>query len=270
VWLCEWLGVSTSGFYDWRAREPSLRSIEDVELSKIIQSVFDDNNGRYGSPRVFEALKKQGYAISKKRVERLMRELGLVARVVRVTRRAPGSKRFLASGENLRPEGGVPAAKNKIWVADVTYLKLHDEWRYLSVVMDLYSRRIIGWSLDKKRTADVTKRNLVSAIRKRNPDIGLMIHTDRGVEYRGAVYQSELKRNGMTHSLNRAGYCTDNAHMESFFHSMKAELIRGSVFNSEAELRYSIASYINQYYNDKRLHSGIDYCSPIEHEKLAA
>jgi putative transposase len=111
---------------------------------------------------------------------------------------------------------------------------------------------------------------VVGAIRKRQPDAGLMIHTDRGVEYRGKVYQNELKRNAMVHSLNRAGQCTDNAHMESFFHSMKAELIRGNIFNNDLELRYAVSNYINKYYNAKRLHSGIDYCSPIEYETLAA
>ncbi|MCL6417932.1 DDE-type integrase/transposase/recombinase, partial [Aestuariirhabdus sp. Z084] len=137
-----------------------------------------------------------------------------------------GSRRFLASGENLRSNGGVPDEKNKVWVADVTYLKVKQRWHYLSVIMDLYSRRIVGWSLDVTRTAEVTKRSLLAAVRKRQPGSGVMVHTDRGVEYRGGVYQAELKRHGMKHSLNRAGHCTDNAHMESFFHSLKAELIR--------------------------------------------
>ncbi len=189
---------------------------------------------------------------------------------MKVTRRAPGLKRFLASGENLRPGGEVPKKQNQVWVADVTYLRVNNQWRYLSVVMDLYSRRIVGWSLDKNRTAEVTRRTLRSALRKRQPGSGLMIHTDRGVEYRGAVYQAVLKEHGIQHSLNRAGHCTDNAHMESFFHTMKAELIRGTAFKSERELRYAVSHYINQYYNAKRLHSGIDYCSPIEYEKIAA
>ena len=244
--------------------------MKDEDLKKEIKKIYDANEGRYGSPRIFKTLQKKGYTIGKKRVERLYRELGLVARLIKVTRRAPGSKRFLASGENLRPEGGVPKNKDKVWVADVTYLKVKGQWQYLSVIMDLYSRRIVSWSLDKNRTAEVTKRTLQSAIRNRQPDSGLMIHTDRGVEYRGKVYQLELKRHGMIHSLNRAGQCTDNAHMESFFHSMKAELIRGRVFKNTMELRYAVGSYINQYYNVKRMHSGIDYCSPVEYEILAA
>jgi transposase InsO family protein len=202
--LCLWLGVSSSGYYAWRKRQPSNRSLEDAELKTVIKKIFDENKGRYGSPRVFKVLIKQGYAIGKKRVVRLMKELKLVGRVVRVTHRSPGLKSFLASGDNLWPQGGVPEEKNKIWVADVTYLKVNDKWQYLSVIMDLFSQKTISWSLDANRTAEVTKRSLIGAIRKRQPEAGLMIHTDRGVEYRGKVYQNGLKRNGMVHSLNRA------------------------------------------------------------------
>ncbi|MCT7360249.1 IS3 family transposase, partial [Thalassolituus pacificus] len=166
--------------------------------------------------------------------------------------------------------GAVPHCKDKVWVADVTYLKVKKQWHYLSVIMDLYSRRIIGWSLDSKRTIEVTRRTLMAAIRKRRPSEGLMLHTDRGVEYRGSGYQKELHRQGIKHSLSRPGKCTDNAHMESFFHSMKAELIRNTTFHSAEELKYALARYINDYYNRKRLHSGIGYCSPMEYEQIAA
>jgi putative transposase len=268
--LCEWLGVSRSGYYDWCKRQPSERDIEDSELAKRIKAIYDANYGRYGSPRIFKALQKQGLAIGQKRVARLMREHGLVARVVKVTRRQPGLKRFIAAGENLRPDGGVPKAMNKVWVADVTYLKVKDRWHYLSAVMDLYSRRIVGWSLNVSRTAATTRKTLASALRKREPEAGLMIHTDRGIEYRGADYQLALKQHGITHSLNRPGQCTDNAHMESFFHTLKGELLRGRSFQSASELRYALSGYINQYYNRKRLHSGIGYCSPMEYEGMAA
>jgi len=268
--LLNFFDVSKSGYYDWRERQPSARAIEDAELKEKIQQIFTENKGRYGSPRIFKALLKAGYHISKRRVERLYRELGLIARVIRVTNRSAGLKRFLATGENLRPDGGVPKAKDKVWVADVTYLKVKGIWRYLSVIMDLYSRRIISWSLDKNRTMEVTKRTLNNAIKKRKPQRDLMLHTDRGVEYRGQDYQKALKRNGIVHSLSRAGKCTDNAHMESFFHSMKAEVIRGNVFTSDKELRGTLGSYINKYYNAVRMHSGISYRSPIEYEALVA
>jgi transposase InsO family protein len=270
VTLLRLLGVSKSGYYDWRQRQPSAREIEDGDLKVKIQQIFTENKGRYGSPRIFHALKKQGYNIGKKRIERLYKALNLVARVMRVTYRSVGSKRFLATGENLRPGGEVPNAKNKVWVADVTYLKVKGVWRYLSVIMDLYSRRIISWSLDRNRTMEVTKRTLKKAIKKRQPEGNLMLHTDRGIEYRGHIYQAALKCGGIVHSLSRAGKCTDNAHMESFFHSMKAEVIRGNVFKSDADLRGTLGSYINKYYNATRLHSGINYCSPMEYEAIAA
>ena len=169
VALLDFFGVSKSGYYDWRERQPSARAIEDGKLKDKIQQIFTENKGRYGSPRIFKALLKAGYYISKRRVERLYRELGLVARVVLVTNRSAGLKRFLATGENLRPDGEVPNAKDKVWVADVTYLKVKGVWRYLSVIMDLYSRRIISWSLDKSRTMEVTKRTLNNAIKNESP-----------------------------------------------------------------------------------------------------
>lgn len=267
---CEWLGVSRSGFYDWLNREPSERDQSDKELKLHIRRISDENEGRYGSPRIWKALLKQGFQVSRKRVARLMQEMGLIARVTKVTYRAPGLRRFVASGENLRPDGAVPETRDKVWVADLTYLKVKGQWHYLSVIMDLFSRRIVGWSLDTKRTTAITRRTLRNAIRKRRPSEGLMLHTDRGVEYRGSEYQAELYKLGIRHSLSRPGKCTDNAHMESFFHSMKAELIRNTTFQNAEELKYALARYINDYYNRKRLHSGIDYCSPMEYERIAA
>jgi len=194
----------------------------------------------------------------------------LVGRVVKVTRRAPGSKRFLASGDNLRLGAEPSTGVDQVWVADITYLKVKNRWMYLSVIMDLYSRRVIAWTLDERRTTDVTKCTLNYALKRRRPPPGLIFHSDRGVEYRGEVFQKILKLRGISHSLNRSGHCTDNAHMESFFHSLKAELIRGRRYVSEGQLRYDLVKYLNQFYNKKRLHSGIGYHSPMEYEQLAA
>jgi transposase InsO family protein len=262
--------VSRSGYYDWLRRKPSKHQLTDEELKPLIQKIHEDSGGAYGSPRVFYTLKKQSYAIGRKRVERIMRELGLVGRVVRVTRRAPGLKRFLASGENLRLGIESPTAIDQVWVADITYLKVNKRWMYLSVIMDLYSRRVLAWSLDQRRTTDVTKRTLGYALKKRKPKGNLIFHTDRGIEYRGNAFQALLSKHVIVHSLNRLGHCTDNGHMESFFHSLKAELIRGQVYKKEGDLRYALKRYINQFYNQNRLHSGIGYHSPMEYEQLAA
>jgi putative transposase len=199
-----------------------------------------------------------------------MQAEGIQGRVVKVTRRQPGLKRFKASGENLRLTAPEASGPDQIWVSDVTYLKLHGCWLYLAVVMDIYTRRVLGWSLDRTRTTTLTLTALKYALRDRTPKPGLIFHTDRGIEYTGFRFRDALLAQGMRPSLNRPGCCTDNGHMESFFHSLKAELIRGRQFNSEHELRYALASYINQFYNHKRLHSGIDYHPPAVYENMVA
>jgi len=268
--LCEWLGVSTSGFYAWEKREASKRYHEDQALLKKITEIYCQSEGRYGSPRVHQTLLSKGVRVGRKRVERLMREAGLRARVVRVTRRQPGLKRFKAKGDNLRLDMEAPTATNQVWVGDVTYLKLNGQWQYLATVMDLYSRRIIGWSLSSTRTTELTCSALTYALRKRRYPTDIVFHTDRGIEYMGANFQKLLNQQSFKHSVNRPGHCTDNAHMESFYHSLKGELIRGTVFKSIKEMRRALASYINKFYNAVRLHSGLAYQSPIQYEQRAA
>jgi len=196
-----------------------------------------------------------------------MREAGLQARVMLVTRHQPGLKRFQARGDNLRLQMNEPEAINQVWVADVTYLKLKGQWQYLATVMDLYSRRIIGWSLSTSRTMKLTCAALKYALRKRGYPTGVLFHTDRGVECKEDDFQRLLKQYGFRHSLNRPGHCTDNAHMESFYHSLKTELIRGSVFKNAKAMRRALARYINIFYNAVRLHSSLGYLSPVQYEK---
>jgi transposase InsO family protein len=238
-------------------------------LTKIKQ-IHQDSRGTYGSPRVYKTLKKRGIAIGKKRVERLMQAQNLQGRVVKVTRRQPGLKRFKARGENLRLNQLEPSKVNQVWVSDVTYLKVRETYKFLTVIMDLYSRRILSWSLTEARTTKETSAVLKRAIAERRPDEDLIFHTDRGIEFTGQGFRKVLKQHKIKYSVNRLGYCTDNGHMESYFHSLKAELIRGRKFNTMRDLRYALNSYINHFYNKKRLHSGIGYCSPIEYEKMAA
>lgn len=269
-YLCNWLQVSRSGYYDWRNREASARTMEDRQLAEKIATIHRDSRGIYGSPRVHQSLKQAGIAVGKKRVERLMRAQGLQGRVNKVVRRQPGLKRFVASGENLRLNLPPAQGINEVWVADVTYLKVKQEWLYLAAVMDIYSRRILGWSLSKTRTTELSLTALRYALKGRELGEQMIFHTDRGVEYTAYRYRNKLLEHGMRPSLNRLGHCTDNGHMESFFHSLKAELIRGRVFKSEQELRYALNSYINQFYNHQRLHSGIGYLPPAVYEQRAA
>ena len=172
-----------------------------------------------------------------------------------MTRRQPGLKRFIERGDNLRLNEPAPGSINQVWVSDITYIKVRDTYKYLITIMDLFSRRIFSWSLTETRTTKDTCRVLKRAIRERQPGGGLIFHTDRGIEYTGNEFRKALGKHNIKASVNRLGYCTDNGHMESYFHSLKAELIRGRKFNTMDELRYALNSYINHFYNKKRLHS---------------
>ncbi len=226
--------------------------------------------GVYGSPRIHQALRQQGHWVARKRVEKIMREAGVVGKVATLYRRVPGMERFYLKHQNLRLQALPPSGVDQQWVADLTYIKVADRWQYLAAVMDVYSRRIIGWSLGAQKTAELTLRALRQALSHRRAASDLIFHTDRGVEYGAYLIQNELQRHGIRASMNRPGACTDNAHMESFFHSLKAERIHGETFRNEHELRMAIAKYINRFYNPLRLHSGIGYLSPMEFERIAA
>ncbi len=199
-----------------------------------------------------------------------MQKAGLIARCMKVVKRTPNLKAFQRSGENLLLDKAMPSGINQVWVGDITYIKLNNQWRYLATVMDLYSRRIIAWSLSDNRKAELTIRALKLALRKRNYPKGLIFHSDRGIEYLSNEYRNELKQHGIQQSFNQAYHCADNAFMESFFHSLKGELIRGAHFKNDESLRSELANYINGFYNATRLHSSINYRSPIEYERRAA
>jgi putative transposase len=269
AFLCRRYQVSRSGFYAWEARACSCRSRDDEELSAAIARIHRDSRGTYGSPRVHEQLKHEGVRCSNKRVARLMRERGLRGRVSRLYRRSIGVHQFFQKTGNARLEESLPTRTDQVWVGDLTYLRLGKHWRYLATVMDLFSRRIIGWTVARNRTQEVTLRALQRAIAARNPKPGLLFHSDRGIEYSAYGYQAFLRARGIVHSMNRPRHCQDNAHMESFFHTLKAELAHQRVFNSDAELNASVARYIDRFYNEKRIHSSLGYHSPVEFECLA-
>jgi putative transposase len=215
-------------------------------------------------------LKDEGVIVGKNRVARLMRENGIKGRVVTVTQRRPKLKQFQQAGQNLRLTASKPAHPNEQWVADLTYIKVGTKHQYLITIMDAYSRRILGWSLCENRTADDVLPLLKRVIARRKPEPGLIFHTDRGIEFMAYSIQEELSKHGLLRSYNRLGFCTDNGHMESFYHSLKGELIRGRKYSNGEQLRLSLCSYINKFYNRVRIHSGIGYLSPINYEKRAA
>lgn len=245
------------------------RAKANQELLRRIERIHQGSHETYGSPRVWAALRKGGVRCGEKRVARVMRWAGLRGRVVKVTRRAPGVHRFYERHENLRLGQPLPNGVNEQWVGDITYLRVHGKGCYLAVVMDVYSRKVVGWTLGRDRTVQLTQRALKNALQECTPAAGCIFHSDRGVEYGGSGYTDELKRHGFQISMSRAYHSQDNAHMESFFHSMKAEWIRGRSFQSFEELESSLRKYIH-FYNHYRLHSGIDYHTPLEYEKKAA
>jgi transposase InsO family protein len=204
-YLCSWLKVSRSGYYAWTQRTSSPRAQANQQLLDQIRSIHQDSQGSYGSPRVHQVLAQHGIVAGKHRVARLMRTAGLRGRVATVYRRAPGIQRFFDKHQNLRLDQGAPTAIDQQWVADLTYIKVARQWRYLAVVMDLYSRRILGWSLGAQKSAELTLRALRQAIRKRTPQAGMLFHTDRGSECGASLIQNELARHGIRASMNRPG-----------------------------------------------------------------
>lgn len=241
-----------------------------MELSQKIINIHAGSREIYGSPRIHRSLQRQGISVSAKRVARLMRDVGIKGRVVTVTRRAPKLKRFQQAGENLRLRETPPTQCDRQWVADLTYIKVGATYQYLITIMDVFSRRILGWSLSKNRTVDDVLPLLKRVIARRQPSPGLIFHTDRGIEFMAYAIQDELNKHGILKSYNRLGHCTDNAHMESFYHSLKGELIRGRKYDDESTLRSALSWYVDSFYNRTRLHSGIGYTSPIHYETRAA
>ncbi len=264
--MCSWLNVSRSGFYAWRDRTVSARALSDANLLLKIKHVFNVNHQTYGSPRVSHALKKEGINTSQKRVARLMRENGLRARALKTYSKPAKVKFFYKEIENKRKDSEKATGINQQWSGDITYLKVGARWHYLAVVIDLYSRRVIGWAFGKNKTTDLTLKALRLAIKKRQPTESVLFHTDRGAEYRAHVVQKYLASKDIKASMNRPGCCTDNAEVESFFHSLKADLIRGNKFESSGKLLSKLKVYLNYFYNRQRLHSSLGYKSPAEFE----
>lgn len=266
--LCARHGVTRAGYYSFRRREPSARAREDEQLLERIRAVFEASEGTYGSPRVHAALQLAGLRLGRKRVARLMHSEALRARSARIYRRTPGTRRFYAAIPN-RVLGLSTTAPGEIWVGDVTYLRSAGRWRYLAVVLDRHSRRVLGWSLRPRRDLTLSRMALNRAIRHRPPRPGLIFHSDRGVEYSAYAFRARLAALGITQSMKRPREITDNAFIESFFHSMKSDVIHGRTFEDDRSLNVAVRRYIRRY-NGSRLHSSLGYLSPITYERNAA
>jgi transposase InsO family protein len=259
------VGVSRSGFYAWEGRKPSLNEAEDMELAEIIQQIFKEHYGRYGSPRVWEELKSNGLRVSRKRVERLMSEQKLRARRRRKYVKTTDSSHGLVVADNILNRRFRSAYPGEKWVSDITYLRTINGWLYLAVVIDLWDRKVIGWSMGKELTAVCVCRALEMAVKNRPPREGLIFHSDRGVQYCSEEFRTLLNRlcPSARQSMSRKGNCWDNACAESFFKTLKTELdIFDGSYNLK-EVKTRVFEYIEIYYNRCRRHSALGYAIPI-------
>ena len=267
--LCRTFAVSSAGFYAWCRRGLSLRAQEDAALKVEIRAAHAASGKRYGSPRIHADLKAGDQHVGRKRVARLMREEGIEGQRKRRFRVTTDSKHSHPVAPNELQRNFTAPAPNKVWVTDITYIWTREGWMYLAAILDLYSRRVVGWSMDSCIDRTLALDALGMALRTRCPEAGLLHHSDRGVQYASTEYQAELRMQGMICSMSRKGDCWDNAVAESFFSTLKAELVHRTDYVSRSQARASIFEYIEAFYNGRRRHSALGYVSPVEHEAAA-
>jgi transposase InsO family protein len=266
--LCRLLAVSPSGYYAERKRPTSLHTCRDAELSKRVVAVHVANKRRYGSPRVHAELKATGQSVGRKRVARLMRENALVARVRRRFRTTTDSNHSFPIAPNLLERNFTARGPNQAWVTDITFIWTQQGWLYLAVILDLFSRRVVGWATSRNVDRHLALVALDMALAQRRPTAGLVHHSDRGSTYASGDYRKALEIRRIECSMSRRGDCWDNAVAESFFSSLKREMEDIDTFESRAGATLSIGEYIDGFYNIQRRHSAINYTSPIEFELI--
>lgn len=264
--MCDVLNVSRSGYYNWLNHTPSKRELANMELDKKIKSLFNEHKQRYGSPRITRALQAQNEVISHTRVERRMKTMGLKAIAKKKFKVTTDSEHTLPVYENILNRDFTTTHINQKWAGDITYVRTDEGWLYLAVVIDLYSRAVIGWSMNKRMTKALVCDALMMALFKRKFPKGVIMHTDRGSQYCSKRYRKLINTYKLIGSMSRRGNCWDNAISESFFHTLKVELIHEQHYYSRESARQSIFEYIEVYYNQKRLHSSIDYKAPFVFE----
>jgi transposase InsO family protein len=264
--MCRALAVSAAGYYAWRLRPESLRSIQARALLSTIRVIHQESRETYGSPSIWDALVKQGHCIGEHRVARLMRLAGLRAKTVKKWRATTQSQHPFPVAANTLDRAFTVAEQNRVWAGDITYVWTLEGWLYLAVLLDLYSRRVVGWAMGQRLTVDLAERALTMALANRAPTAGLLHHSGRGSQYAATEYQHLLT----TPSMSRRGNCWDNACVESFFGTLKRELVYHRRYETREAARQDIFEYIEVFYNRRRRHSTLGYDSPAEYEARTA
>jgi putative transposase len=267
--LCQVLGVSQSGYFAWRSRPASCHQREDLVLLAHIRSAFARSHGTYGSPRMTRELQDDGLNVGRRRTARLMRENGLKARQTRRFKRTTDSHHAFPVAPNLLEQNFSAERPNQKWAADISYVWTCEGWLYLAVILDLFARRVVGWAVSDRLHRELALEALHKAVAVRRPSVGLIHHTDRGSQYCSLAYQAELRRHNIRISMSGKGNCFDNAVVESFFKTLKSELVWRTVFQTRAEAKDAIGRYIDGFYNPVRRHSTLDFVSPVQFERLA-
>ena len=265
--MCRVFKVSRSGYYQWLKRGPSRREVENRKLDAEIKEIYDHKKGRYGSPKITQELKDRGWKVGKNRVAKRMREMGLRSVIRRKYRVTTDSKHHFPVAPNLLERNFTADGPDKVWVSDITYLATNTGWLYLTVIIDLFSRMVVGWALSSSLSHEMVVVALKRAIRRRGPTNGLVFHSDRGVQYACTGFRDELEGHGFVQSMSRRGDCWDNAVAESFFAIMKTELVYHERYEGHQDTLHSIFEYIEVFYNRQRRHSTLEYLCPAEYEK---
>jgi transposase InsO family protein len=269
--MCRMVAVSRSGYYDWRDRPVSDRGQANQSLASEIKRIFDDEKGRPGSPRITRRLQEEGKSVGRHRVARIMRSHGWRAKAAKKYKATTNSNHSLPVAPNLLKQNFTADAPDQKWVSDITYIWTDEGWLYLAVVLELYSRRVIGWAINDRMTAALMCEALMMALWRHRMPKGVIVHSDRGSQYCSAAYQTLFSKHQLICSMSKKGDCYDNAAMESWNHSFKVEAIHGKRFLTRSAAKYQVFEYIEVYYNRKRLHSTLGYVSPeaFEAKKVA-
>ena len=267
--LCQTLGVSTSAYYDWLKKKPSNREEQDNVLMKIIKETFIKSRETYGVPRMQQALKQSGNHHGKSRIKRLMKQGQLKPKAARRFKVTTDSRHNKPVANNLLDRQFNPKQRNVAWAADITYIPTNEGWLYLATVIDLFSRKIVGWSMGNRLITQLVEDALIMAIHRNKPPLGVLHHSDRGSQYCSQAYQDLLQQQGFICSMSSKGDCYDNAVMESFYHTLKVEILYGVKYATRKEAQLAIFDYIEVFYNRQRLHSTLGYLTPHDFELAA-